>query len=207
MDISNLHCHENIIDLTQDSDEESETEPTQPARPRSDLNEVQESLTQEQVLSSSDDSYASTITFSEIESDSDASACPTELNESLTQEQVLSSSDEYDDEEENSIGYTNFYPNYFNLESMVFRFGKFHGSSVSQLMNKKQYRYLQWVACQDDFNQPKIVQHIRDHVLQHTKLQFGNFSHLTLFEIKTKHPRYWFWLRKWKKNLKFLRHV
>lgn len=166
MNISDLLCHETIIDLTQDSDEESETEPTQPTRPRSD-------------------SYASTVGFSEMESDSD----------------------EYDDEDDNSIGYTNFYPNYFNLESMVFRFGKYHGYSVSHLMNMKQYRYLQWVACQDDFNQPKIVQHIRDHVLQHTKLQFGKFMHLTLYEIKTKHPRYWYWLRKWKKNLQFLRYV
>jgi hypothetical protein len=162
---------ETVIDLTQDSDEESETEPTQPIRLRSD-------------------SYASTVGFSEMESDSDASACPTE----------------YDDDE-NFIGYANIYPNYFNLESMVFRFGKYHGYSVSQLMNMKEYRYLQWIACQDDFNQPKIVQHIRDHVVQHTKLQFGNFSHLTLYEIKTKHPRYWHWLRKWKKNLRFLRHV
>ena len=192
MNISDLIYHETIIDLTQDSDSDSETEPTQPSRPRSE-------------------SYASTIGFSELEkSDSEESACPTELNEvqeSLTQEQVLSSSDEYDDEDDNFIGYTVIYENYFNLESMVFRFGKYHGYSVSQLMNQKKYRYLQWIACQDTFGQSKIVQHIRDHVLQHTKLHFGRFDYLTLYEIKTKHPRYWYWLRKWKKNLKFLRHV
>ena len=157
-----------IIDLTQDSD----TPPTQQTRPRSE-------------------SYASTIAFSEMESDSEESVCPTE----------------YEDEENNFIGYTIIYDNYFNLESMVFRFGKYHGYSVSQLMNQQRYRYLQWVACQDNFNQPRIVQHIRDHVLQHTKLPFGRFKYLTLLEIRMKHPRYWYWLKKWKKSLRFLRYV
>lgn len=176
--ITLIENNREIIDLTQDSDSDSDTPPTQPATPST--------------LSASQGSgYASTVQFSEMESDSDESDCPTE----------------YENEDHNFIGYTVIYENYFNLESMVFRIGKYRGCSVSQLMNEEKYRYLQWVACQDNFYQPSIVHHIREHVLQHTKLPFGKFSYLTLCEIRTKHPRYWYWLRKWRKSLLFLRYV
>lgn len=140
------------------------------------------------------------------------SDCETIMHESdcETDVETIDLTQDSEDQSQNYTGFTsNFeiYHEYFILESMVFRFGKFHGSSVSQLMNQKQYRYLQWVASQDSFRQQMIVYHIRTHILRHTKLDFGKYKHKTLHEIKTQHARYWWWLKRWRKSLVFLQHV
>lgn len=95
------------------------------------------------------------------------------------------------------------------FNNMIFKFGKFKGYSLTQMINESNYGYLQWVACQNDFKQPEIVDYIRKHVIANTRLEFGKFKLAkTLRGIKSEEPKYWKWLlEKNTGNLDFLQYV
>ena len=95
------------------------------------------------------------------------------------------------------------------FNNLEFKFGKYKGYTLTQMINESNYSYLQRVACQDDFKQPEIVDYIRKYVIANTRLEFGKFKlEKTLRGLKKEEPKYWNWLlEKNTGNLDFLKYV